>query len=634
MITLMNDKPAKAAALRLPLTQKLVDSLTYDEALARHRQRARERPLDHPRDEADAPGSLEACPEASADAFAEASAQAKPQARGATSPPPAQPPDSVRVWDQAKPGFGLRLFANGKRQYFVAGRVGNTGTQRYITLSAPSEAYLLKRARKEGASKLQQLRDGVDCSANGKKDQQADDAFTVTLATIFERYVVRNTKPMRSKTRHNYAYALEHYLYQIADKPVASITRAMCEQIYKSISKGTFVPPPSPDDTQDGAPATPRKMRQPAPTTANNVMAMLRAVLEWARKKYRDQKGGYRILGLHPVDAMFEESERNSLEPRDDRVPTEKIGQVYRALRRQSIIGDKPVTRTAADWLQFRLLTPARRTESSQLRFGDIDFVGKVLVLPAQVTKNGYRYRLPLNEPLVELLEHRRDVYLSTHPGVAAPPDQAWVFDSPSNKTGHISGCERTLARISELCGVLVQGHGFRRTFMDVAIECRIGDRTRARLLGHGGGVTQKHYENNPHGLDEPMKLIGAFFLALQAEPPQASSTSNAPQASQASDTPGEAEPLAPTKPAWPREKSPGLQAWHALTSIELIQQVWTKPSAQVARDYGISDCTVGMRCKALGIPKPSRGYWTKVAAGLIDKRLPPLIPPPPPPML
>ncbi|MFZ3120319.1 MAG: integrase arm-type DNA-binding domain-containing protein [Variovorax sp.] len=423
MITLMNDKPAKAPALRMRFTQQLVDALTYDAAMAMKRQSARLRPPEEP----DARYyEHEHAPEAT---DLERSGQCSRASAAGSPSRDSQAPESVRVWDETRPGFGLRLFANGKRQYVVAARVGDVGTQRYITLSPPSEAYSLKQARKDAAHKLQKLRDGEDCSAKGVKAQEPDDALTVTLRTVFERYVDANSSrgtPLRARTIQNYSYILEHYLYQIAGKPAASITRAMCKEIYLSISKGTFVPPPSRADAQDGAPPPAREMRGPARTTANGVMRMLRTMLEWARMQYRDEKAQFRILGLNPVDSMFQETPRNRETPCDGRIPEEKLGTVYRALRWQSAHARSPVARTAADWLQFRLLTPARTTESAQLRFGDIDFVGDRLVLPGDVTKNCYPYRLPLNDPLRELLEcprrsrTRPPRRLNTRPGVEA----------------------------------------------------------------------------------------------------------------------------------------------------------------------------------------------------------------------
>lgn len=333
-------------------------------------------------------------------------------------------------------------------------------------------------------------------------------------------------------------------------------------------------------------------MRGPARTTANGVMRILRTMLEWARMQYRDKKAQFRILGLNPVGAMFQETARNRETPCNGRIPEEKLGTVYRALHWQSAYARSPVARTAADWLQFRLLTPARTTESAQLRFGDIDFVGGRLVLPADVTENCYPYRLPLNDPLRELLEHRRTVYLAAHPGVAAPPAQAWVFDSPTSKSGRIRSCTHTLQHVGDLCGVKIKGHDPRRTFMDVAIECRIDDKARARLLGHGVDVTQKHYENNKRGLIEPMQRIGAYFKALQSEPAPVGTTCNAPEASPSSVACGEAQPPAmlatpAEKPAWPGSEAPRLRAWNALTVAELAQKVWEKPTTHLAQEFG-----------------------------------------------
>lgn len=44
----------------------------------------------------------------------------------------------------------------------------------------------------------------------------------------------------------------------------------------------------------------------------------------------------------------------------------------------------------------------------------------------------------------------------------------------------------------------------------------------------------------------------------------------------------------------------------------ELEQTVWSKPTIQVAKDFGVSDKAVEKWCKAYNIRKPPRGYWAK----------------------
>ena len=58
----------------------------------------------------------------------------------------------------------------------------------------------------------------------------------------------------------------------------------------------------------------------------------------------------------------------------------------------------------------------------------------------------------------------------------------------------------------------------------------------------------------------------------------------------------------------------------------ELYDLIWSTPASKLAADFGISDVAIAKRCKKLSVPRPSRGYWAKVAAG----DTPPKVPLPP----
>ncbi len=53
-------------------------------------------------------------------------------------------------------------------------------------------------------------------------------------------------------------------------------------------------------------------------------------------------------------------------------------------------------------------------------------------------------------------------------------------------------------------------------------------------------------------------------------------------------------------------------------TPAEIQKLVWSKPARQVAKELGYSDVGLGKVCNRLGIPKPPRGFWAKVKAGLV----------------
>jgi hypothetical protein len=58
-----------------------------------------------------------------------------------------------------------------------------------------------------------------------------------------------------------------------------------------------------------------------------------------------------------------------------------------------------------------------------------------------------------------------------------------------------------------------------------------------------------------------------------------------------------------------------------SLTREELYNLVWEKPMSILAPTFSISDVALKKRCKRLGIPTPTRGYWAKVEVGKNPKK-------------
>lgn len=44
------------------------------------------------------------------------------------------------------------------------------------------------------------------------------------------------------------------------------------------------------------------------------------------------------------------------------------------------------------------------------------------------------------------------------------------------------------------------------------------------------------------------------------------------------------------------------------LSREDLYELVWSKPMADLAKDFGISDVALAKRCRRLGVPVPGRG--------------------------
>ena len=81
----------------------------------------------------------------------------------------------------------------------------------------------------------------------------------------------------------------------------------------------------------------------------------------------------------------------------------------------------------ARDYLLLLLFTGLRRTEAATLRWGDVDFVERVIRLPAARTKAGRKLDLPMTDIVRDLLVARRAI-----------GKEEYVFPSDS-KSKHIS---------------------------------------------------------------------------------------------------------------------------------------------------------------------------------------------------
>lgn len=59
------------------------------------------------------------------------------------------------------------------------------------------------------------------------------------------------------------------------------------------------------------------------------------------------------------------------------------------------------------------------------------------------------------------------------------------------------------------------------------------------------------------------------------------------------------------------------------ISRAELYNQVWEIPMMNLAKQYGLSDVGLAKICKKHNIPRPPRGYWMKLEAGMEPRKIP-----------
>lgn len=225
------------------------------------------------------------------------------------------------------------------------------------------------------------------------------------------------------------------------------------------------------------------KRKGGSPGQANQAFSVLRALINYASRRYRRSDGSPLIL-RNPVDGL--KDDWVELKPRTKMIPMERVGAVWSALQQWREEAYTRDSLAGIDFVMLLMLTGCRKEETASIRWEQVhleDDPAKCwLHLPD--TKNRNPVWLPLSSQAVELLKTRQRV-----------DGSPFVFTTWS-KAGYIQSARDLLAKISKIAGEDVTNHDIRRTYITIACsQCGI-DLYRTELLKNHvpKGVTARHY--------------------------------------------------------------------------------------------------------------------------------------------
>lgn len=394
-------------------------------------------------------------------------------------------------WDTVTKGLGVRVNADGStRTYLLLYRVKGSRQERQITIGRHNDPYRIDQARDRALALKMQMREGTDPVLVAQQKAEADkaaavltEAQTITLRQVMEHYV------QHRRTRHGALRAASvrdierHVTVNLADwcdEPVASITRDACIERFDAISERS--------DAQ-----------------AEQCCANLRALLNHARDMFETETGEYPLLAVNPVQRMFKKRKPKPQQPKDTRIPLDRIRAVWTALQEQRATARTVDDRTRIDWVSFMLLTGTRRTESGSLLWANVDLEARTFHMPSEVVKNHNGVTYPMSTALHKLLSERRDL------GDKARRSK-FVFPS-WGVTGHMTDAKATMEAVSEVAGTWITLHDLRRTFVDVCAQVGVSANVERMLLNHiSGDVHDRHYANSKQALAEAVEKVAQWI--------------------------------------------------------------------------------------------------------------------------
>ena len=375
------------------------------------------------------------------------------------------------IWDSELPGFGLRVFASGKRSYVLQYR--SLGRSRRYTIGLHG-VWTPESARLEAKAQLGRIARGDNPAEEKQLDHQA-----LTVKQLCDLYrgdleagliLGKSGRPKKATTIYTDLGRIKrHIIPLLGTRRVKDITRADATKLLKDVMAGKTRTMVKTDKLRG------RAIVRGGPGTASRTLGLFGAILTYAINAG--------IIDSNPAHGIRK--------PKDQVRQRRLTEEEYRTLGQMlAEIGHDHSYSTSADIIRLLALTGCRRSEIIGLKWDEVDFEGSCLRLAE--SKEGYSIR-PVGLPVLEFLEERR-LYA----------DGEFVFTGLRNSPvfGAFPHQWDRIFKGSALDGVTA--HVLRHSFASLANDLGFTEVTIAALVGHAkGSVTSKYI----HTLDATLVM-------------------------------------------------------------------------------------------------------------------------------
>ena len=340
--------------------------------------------------------------------------------------------DDAVFWDRELAGFGVRIYATGRKVYVVQSR-GPWGPKR-VTLGRHGEMSC-DEARKQAALVIDRIKRGEE-----PEPPEAE----LTVAGLAERFMREHVKTRcKPDTARTYRSLIENHVEPaLGGKAVARVGRAEVSALHHGL-RGT-------------------------PLAANAVLGVLSMMFRMA------EAWDVVPAGSNPCLAV----RRYRTRKRERFLTPDEFRRLGRALRDLETEGKGWPAAVAA--IRLLALTGCRRSEILDLRWDDVDRTAGELRL--RDAKAGPRM-VPLTKPVLSVLE-----------GASRSPDNSWAISRGNGKNRPLSlsyywGAVRERAGLGD-----VRIHDLRHSYASRALALGESLSAIGRLLGHRHVVSTARY--------------------------------------------------------------------------------------------------------------------------------------------
>lgn len=387
------------------------------------------------------------------------------------------------IWDSELPGFGLRVFASGKRSYVLQYR--SLGRSRRYTIGLHG-VWTPEAARLEAKAQLGRIARGDNPAEEKQLDHRA-----LTVKQLCDLYradleagliLGKGGRPKRAKTIYTDLGRIKrHIIPLLGTRRVKDLTRVDATRLLKDVMAGKTRTSVKTDKLRGKA------IVRGGAGTASRTLGLFGAILTYAVNM-----GVIDSNPAHGIRKPKDQVRQRRLTEAEYRV----LGQMLAEIRSDHSYS------TSADIIRLLALTGCRRSEIIGLRWDEVDFDGSCLRLAE--SKEGYSIR-PVGLPVLEYLEERLPY-----------ADGDYVFTGLRNSPvfGAFPHQWDRIFKGSPLDGVTA--HVLRHSFASLANDLGFTEVTIAALVGHAkGSVTSKYIHTLDSALVMAADTIAGYIQGL-----------------------------------------------------------------------------------------------------------------------
>lgn len=347
------------------------------------------------------------------------------------------PPGKIEsiVFDDALPGFGLRIRSGGKRTWIAQYRLGLM--QRRVTLGTV-QTLDADEARRRAKDALARVQLGQDPQAE-KAAARVPKTPEMTVGDLVERYLPHAERRLKPSTYSGIVLHLRKHWQPLHCHELQNLERR-----HVAAELGRIA-------TSSG------------PYGANRSRAALSALFAWAIGE-----------GLMDTNAVLGTNKATDEIARDRVLSDSEVGLIWRhagAGQYGAIV-------------RLLVLTGQRREEVAAMQWPELDLGKGVWALPASRTKNARQHDVPLSKPAIEILR-----------GQLRRPGRDLVFGEGAGAFQGWSNAKSTLDNRLQAAGMIAPWrlHDIRRTvatrLADLGVLPHVIEAVLNHISGHKAGV-------------------------------------------------------------------------------------------------------------------------------------------------